>query len=193
MSAHVLAERIAVMTPRYEQMFAERGDVAPTDPLEFHLYHLALYWQRLVGFCSQDPSKTEGIIDTDLGACVAVGSEFAHKLIDPRSPVVGQWQHYWNRAQIVLQKRPVTLQDVEAASQAFGNFLAEYGYNPPRRSRERGTFRTIGCYLKRHGLADEKDVIQKLAYLRRGTPNGKETSPHTDEQVRTVTNWKKGV
>jgi hypothetical protein len=29
--------------------------------------------------------------------------------------------------------------------------------------------------------------------LRRGTPNGKETSPHTKEQIRIVTNWKKGV
>jgi hypothetical protein len=51
----------------------------------------------------------------------------------------------------------------------------------------------VGCYLKRHGLAEDKDVIQKLAYLRRATPNAKETSPHTKEQVRMVTNWKKGV
>jgi protein tyrosine/serine phosphatase len=51
----------------------------------------------------------------------------------------------------------------------------------------------VGCYLKRHGLADEKDVIQKLAYLRRSVPNGRETSPHTNEQIRMVTNWKKGV
>jgi protein tyrosine/serine phosphatase len=51
----------------------------------------------------------------------------------------------------------------------------------------------VGCYLKRHGLADDVDVIQKLAYLRRDAPNGKETSPHTKEQIRMVTNWKKGV
>lgn len=51
----------------------------------------------------------------------------------------------------------------------------------------------VGCYLKRHGLAEDKDVIQKLAFLRRGAPNGKETSPHTNEQIRMVTNWKKGV
>lgn len=51
----------------------------------------------------------------------------------------------------------------------------------------------VGCYLKRHGIAQDNDVIQKLASLRRSVPNGKETSPHTQEQVRMVTNWKKGV
>jgi protein tyrosine/serine phosphatase len=51
----------------------------------------------------------------------------------------------------------------------------------------------VGCYLKRHGLAEEVDVIQKLAHLRRNAPNGKETSPHTNEQVRMVKNWRKGA
>jgi protein tyrosine/serine phosphatase len=51
----------------------------------------------------------------------------------------------------------------------------------------------IGCYLKRHGMAEDKDVIQKLAQLRRDVPNGRETSPHTKEQIRMVTAWKKGV
>ena len=51
----------------------------------------------------------------------------------------------------------------------------------------------VGCYLKRHGLAEDTNVIQKLAALRRGTPNARETSPHTKEQVRMVTSWRKGV
>jgi hypothetical protein len=51
----------------------------------------------------------------------------------------------------------------------------------------------VGCYLIRHGLAQNDDVIQKLAYLRRDVPNGKETSPHTNEQIRMVRTWKKGV
>jgi protein-tyrosine phosphatase len=51
----------------------------------------------------------------------------------------------------------------------------------------------VGCYLKRHGIAQEADVIQKLAFLRRDVPNGKETSPHTNEQIRMVTTWKRGV
>jgi hypothetical protein len=51
----------------------------------------------------------------------------------------------------------------------------------------------VGCYLKRHGLARDVDVIQKLAHLRKDVPNDKETSPHTQEQVRMVINWKKGV
>ncbi len=51
----------------------------------------------------------------------------------------------------------------------------------------------VGCYLKRHGLAEDGDVIQKLAQLRQDLPNGRETSPHTNEQIRRVVTWKKGV
>jgi hypothetical protein len=47
--------------------------------------------------------------------------------------------------------------------------------------------------LKRHGIARDGDVIQKLASLRRDVPNGKEISPHTKEQIRMVISWKKGV
>ena len=36
-------------------------------------------------------------------------------------------------------------------------------------------------------------MIQKLAHLRKDVPNGRETSPHTQEQIRMVTTWKKGV
>jgi hypothetical protein len=51
----------------------------------------------------------------------------------------------------------------------------------------------VGCYLKRHGLAEDKDVIQKLAKLRKDVPNAKETSPHPPEQIRMVVSWKKGT
>jgi protein tyrosine phosphatase len=51
----------------------------------------------------------------------------------------------------------------------------------------------VGCYLKRHDLAQDGDVIQKLAQLRKDVPNGRETSPHTKEQIRMVVAWKKGV
>ena len=51
----------------------------------------------------------------------------------------------------------------------------------------------VGCYLKRHGLAQDTDVIQKLAHLRHDVPNGRETSPHTAEQIRMVRTWKKGI
>lgn len=51
----------------------------------------------------------------------------------------------------------------------------------------------VGCYLKRHGMAQDSDVIKKLAFLRQSVPHGKETSPHTGEQIRMVTNWKKGI
>ena len=128
----LLAERIREMIPRYEQMFAEReqSGVTPTDPLEFHLHHLARYWSRLVGFCRQVPLKAELFIDTDLGACVAVGSEFANRLMIPGSSVYQQWREYWMEMQAVLHKRPVTIELVEEASRAFETCLAVLKYDP---------------------------------------------------------------
>jgi hypothetical protein len=117
------------MVPRYEELFAGRGKVTPTDPLEFHLHHLARYWSRLIGFCRQT-LKPESCIDGDLGACVQVGSEFAHKLITPDSPIYKLWQDYWVQTQSVLHKRPVTIDAVEAASRAFDACVAELKYNP---------------------------------------------------------------
>lgn len=51
----------------------------------------------------------------------------------------------------------------------------------------------VGCYLKRHGIAGDDDVVVKIAELRRWMPNGRDTSPHTAEQIRMVKNWKKGA
>ena len=130
MNGHMLAERVSAMIPGYEKMFVERGGITPSDPLEFHLYHLARYWSRLVGFCRQCPSKPEVFIDTDLGACVKVGSEFAHKLIGSNHPIHERWQKYWKRTQAILHERPVTIEEVEAASRAFDECLAELRYDP---------------------------------------------------------------
>ena len=130
MSAQLLAERVSAMLSGYEEMFAKRGGVTPTDPLKFHLYHLARYWSRLVGFCRRTPTKPEGWIDGDLGACVQVGSEFAHKLIGPDSPIYGRWQDYWVQAQAMLHQRPVTIDAVEAAAQTFDACVADLKYDP---------------------------------------------------------------
>ena len=130
MKAELPAERVTAMIPRYEAMFAKRGGITPSDPLEFHLYHLARYWSRLVGFCRQDPIKPTAIVDSELGACVHVGTEFAHQLIRPESPINEKWQEYWAQTQAVLHKRPVTIEAVEAASHAFSACLAELKYDP---------------------------------------------------------------
>jgi len=123
-------DKIRAMTSNYEKLFAERGGITPSDPLQFHLYHLARYWSRLVGFCRQVPSKPETAIDTDLGACVDVGSQFVHRLIEPSSPIYGQWQDCWTRTQAVLRERPVTLEAVEAASRVFDSCAAGLKYDP---------------------------------------------------------------
>ena len=126
-----LAERVTALIPNYAEMFEERGRfTTPSDPLEFHLHHLARYWSRLVGFCKQTPSKPEGWIDGDLGACVAVGTEFADKLIEPNSPLFRLWQEYRTQTQAVLYVRPVSLEQVESASRAFDVCLAEIKYDP---------------------------------------------------------------
>lgn len=51
----------------------------------------------------------------------------------------------------------------------------------------------VGCYLKRHGIASDQDVVAKITELRRNLPNGHDSSPHTPEQIRMVKNWKKGA
>jgi hypothetical protein len=128
-NGNLLAERVNLLIPRYEQMFAERGGVTPSDPLQFHLYHLARYWSRLVAFCTQNPSTPEVSIESDLGACVKVASDFAHNLIVSSSPIHARWQTYWTLTQRILHERPVTIEAVEAASRAFDECLAEMKYD----------------------------------------------------------------
>ena len=118
------------MIPQYEKRFAERGGLTPSDPLEFHLHHLARYWSRLLGFCRQDPSKPAAYIDGDLGACIQVGSEFTNKLIEADSPIYERWQDYWKQTQAVLHQRPVSIDAVESAHRAFEACLRELKYDP---------------------------------------------------------------
>ncbi len=118
------------MVPRYEQLFKERGGITPSDPLRFHFYHLSRYWPRLVGYCKRVAGNTKIAVDSDYGACVAVASEFASRLIGPDSPVYEQWQECWRLTQAVLDERPVRLQDVEAASRAFEECLSALNYDP---------------------------------------------------------------
>jgi hypothetical protein len=130
MSARPLSERVSDMIPRYEKLFSERGGITPSEPLQFHLHHLARYWSRLLGFCRQCPSNPAACIDGDLGACVEVGSEFTHKLIEADSPIYERWQDYWTQTQAVLHQRPVSIDAVEAAHRAFEVCLAELKYDP---------------------------------------------------------------
>ena len=51
----------------------------------------------------------------------------------------------------------------------------------------------VGCYLKRHRLATDQDVMARIAELRRLMPYGRDPSPQTPEQVRMVRTWKAGA
>lgn len=51
----------------------------------------------------------------------------------------------------------------------------------------------VGCYLKRHGLATDENVITTIAQLREFLPPPRNTSPHTAIQNRMVKSWRKGV
>ncbi len=51
----------------------------------------------------------------------------------------------------------------------------------------------VGCYLRRHNLASDAGVIPHLAELRHQLPTGRETSPHTPEQIRMVKSWRTGA
>jgi hypothetical protein len=124
------AERTATMIQNYKQSFTHRGGTTPSDPLEFHFYHLARYWSRLVGFCRQDTQKPEQSIDGDLGACVQVGSLFINELIDIDSPIYDPWQDYWKKWQSILRERPVSIAEIESASDLFNACTAALKYDP---------------------------------------------------------------
>ena len=126
----MLAERTALMIPKYKQLFAGRGGITPSDPIQFHFYHLARYWSRLVGFWRQDIQNLERFIDTDLGACVQVGSDFANELIDVNSLIYDRWKDYWNRLQSILHERPVSMVGIESASKSFDECAAALKYDP---------------------------------------------------------------
>jgi hypothetical protein len=49
----------------------------------------------------------------------------------------------------------------------------------------------VGCFLMRHGIADESNVLDKIRELRHRTELGKEPSPHTPQQIQMVVNWKR--
>ena len=51
----------------------------------------------------------------------------------------------------------------------------------------------VGGYLKRHDLATDQNVVEKIMELRCRMPNGRDDSPHTPEQLRMVKHWKKGA
>lgn len=113
----------------YRQMFAERGGTTSSDSLEFHLYHLARYWSRLVGFCRLKPGPPEFWADGSMGIAIRIANRFTDPLVDSASPLIASWNSYKQLAEKVLH-RHVLLDDVEAASDAFDRFLAETGYSP---------------------------------------------------------------
>lgn len=51
----------------------------------------------------------------------------------------------------------------------------------------------VGCYLKRHGLASDNDVLETISKMRRHMLNAKTPSPQTPEQIRMVLSWRKGA
>ena len=101
------------MEASYQKQFLERDSVTPTDPLEYHLYHLTLYWSRLLGFCQNFPEEPVAWIEGDLGACVMVGTKAAELLIGDETEVLSAWKKYEDLTRQILYKRPVCLEQVE--------------------------------------------------------------------------------
>jgi protein-tyrosine phosphatase len=47
----------------------------------------------------------------------------------------------------------------------------------------------IGCYLMRHGMANNANVIETIEYLKRTTSIAERESPETEEQQLYLRNW----
>ena len=121
---------VELCSARYQEIFAEREEFGPTDPLEFHLYHLACYWGRLVGFCAHAPESFVQSIESDLGAYIQVASNHAARLITEDSPAEDIWQEYLTRTRAMLYERPVKFGAVQAASKQFDRVLVALNYDP---------------------------------------------------------------
>jgi hypothetical protein len=50
----------------------------------------------------------------------------------------------------------------------------------------------VGCWLVRHGLAEDSGAIRMIAHLRRNEEKASLSSPQTEKQIRMVLNWRKG-
>ena len=50
----------------------------------------------------------------------------------------------------------------------------------------------VGCYLIRHDMATQRDVLDRIAFLRREELTACRQSPETSEQRTMVQNWKAG-
>ncbi|MFH1081683.1 MAG: protein phosphatase [Pseudomonadota bacterium] len=50
----------------------------------------------------------------------------------------------------------------------------------------------VGCWLVRHGIADGKNVLEKIQELRFYDPKTNWPSPEMPAQIRMVLNWQKG-
>ncbi|RYD42225.1 MAG: hypothetical protein EOP85_11510 [Verrucomicrobiaceae bacterium] len=111
-------------------MFDRRGEVTPSDPLEFHLYHLARYWSRIVGFIRQYPGDPERWMDGNGGQAIRIANGFTESAINPASKVLNEWQIYKVASDATFHKRPLSGDDIEKASAAFERFLVAAGYNP---------------------------------------------------------------
>jgi protein-tyrosine phosphatase len=48
----------------------------------------------------------------------------------------------------------------------------------------------VGCYLMRHGMANNANVIETIEYLKRTTSIAERESPETEEQQQFLRNWK---
>ncbi len=50
----------------------------------------------------------------------------------------------------------------------------------------------VGCYLARHGIATNWDVVRKIKSLRRGVPDWRANSPLCPDQLALVRSWQGG-
>lgn len=48
----------------------------------------------------------------------------------------------------------------------------------------------VGCWMVKKDSRTAEDALQRIAELRRGTPDGRRASPQTEEQREFVRQWK---
>ena len=118
------------MLDSYESMFASRGEVTPTDPLEFHLFHLARYWSRIVGFAKVVGDGCDSLVEGDSGSLVRMATDQAGRVLREADLIPNLWTEYVDQLETMLTLRPVSVKVIERASDEFDKCLEAIGYDP---------------------------------------------------------------
>ena len=97
---------------------------------EFHLFHLARYWSRIVGFAEVVGDGCDSLVEGDSGSLVRMATDQAGRVLREADLIPNLWTEYVDQLETMLTLRPVSVKVIERASDEFDKCLEAIGYDP---------------------------------------------------------------